>query len=636
MKKFLLILLALLTLVVLVSCNGNTPDAPVDDTTTAQTQVTEPEPDPITVFADGASQYKLIRPDEASQEVIDAFVALKDAMNAKYGISFSLATDFEMRDFDIAQRHKYEIVVGATNREESASALNDITYNESLIRVDGTRLVIIGGNDAATVKAIEHFIENCLTDGSLELCGELYRTPADQLGYLKNAIKLDGVDISDFTLVYGAPYRSAAIAMSKRLGMLCGAVCTTANDASEKTEHEIILGSAKRGVSSDGLGVDDFSITVKDGNIYIAGGSVNAVATGAARFIDSLEQGADELTMSSLAQTYTLPDREVYINDISKLALNWELEFDTPEWMLDFDEKYASLLDPDGRIMSCLHRGDMQRYPENSIEGIISAVRMGGDMIEIDPRLTKDGVFVLLHDMTLTRTTDFSEKAGKNGLPTSPNVYDWTYDQLMQLNLKEGAGGASAKVTPYKIPTLEEAIKVSANRIFIRLDVKGKTGASGEAVLWNYESDIWPLLQEYGAEANVIFTWHSAFTSGSYRLVKKYKPLQLNATGKEGIFFIGCSASKSANSILSTIKNNGLDPCVRLTDYDGSLDYQKYIEKNSSKLAKFKGTVRLYIDAHHDEENAETWNALNEVGINLLLVNKGFDLCRHIAKLYTK
>ena len=109
--------------------------------------------------------------------------------------------------------------------------------------------------------------------------------------------------------------------------------------------------------------------------------------------------------MAEAAMSYTLPDRQDYIQDISKLALNWEMYFDTPDWMLDYEEKYAAMFDPDGRLMSCLHRGDMQKYPENSIEGLISAVRMGADMVEIDPRRTKDGVLILLHDETLTRIT---------------------------------------------------------------------------------------------------------------------------------------------------------------------------------------------------------------------------------------
>ncbi len=630
MKRIFLLMIALLTALVLVSCNGDT-TGPSDTTTTAPVTVDEPES--ITVFADGATQYKLVRPEDASDEVTAAVVALNKALNEKYATTFQIVTDFEKRDFDVSTRYKFEIVVGATNRDESAAALGEITYNESLIRVDGTRLVIIGGNDAATVAAVEYFMANCLTDGRLEPVGQLYRTPADQLNYKKDSLKLDGTALSEFKLVYSSKTKQVANKLADRLGQLCGVICELGNESSEKSEHEIVIGSEKRGADPSGLGVDDFSITAKDGNIYIAGGSADAVATGAKRLVDRLAEGGNELALSDVELSYTLPDREVYINDISKFALNWELDFDTPAWMLDFNEKYTSMLDPSGRLMSCLHRGDMQNYPENSIEGIISAIRMGGDMIEIDPRRTKDGVFILLHDVTLDRTTDFSAKAGKNGLPTSSNVYDWTYEQLMQLNLKDGEGGASAKVTPYKIPKLEEAIKVSANRIFIRLDVKTKTNNSGEAVLWNYASDIWPLLQKYDAPINVIFTWHSAFTSGNYNIVKRYKAMQLDECGKKGIFFIGCSAGKTAASIQGTIRSNDLDPCVRLTDYDNTLEY---LTKNAEKLAAFKGKARLYIDAPHgDMENVETWDALNDAGISLLLINRGFDLCRHIAENYS-
>ncbi len=631
MKKLILALAVLLVLFSLAAC-GEKPEAPSPSESTSG-ELPPPAPEAITVFSEGVSQYKLIRPDAVSDEIKNAVIKLHQAMNQKYGIIFPLATDFEKRDFDVSTRYQYEIVVGATNRDESMAAMDELSYNESLIRVDGTRLVIAGGNDAATVRAIEYFIENCLTDGTLAPSGQLYRTPTGELGYVKDSLKLDGVDISDFKLVYAANTKQAATKLAEHLGMLCGAVVSMENEASDKAEHEIVIGATKRGVDSSGLGADDFKITAKDGSIYIAGGSVNAIATGAKRLVDQLAQGGNELSTASLELSYTLPDRQEYINDISKLALNWELYFDAPDWMLDFDEKYNSLIDTSGRLMSCLHRGDMQNYPENSIEGIISAIRMGGDMIEIDPRKTKDGVFVLLHDATLNRTTDFTEKAGKDGLPTSPNVYDWTYEQLLRLNLKTGSGGDGAKVTDYKIPTLEEAIKVSAGRIFIRLDVKTKTGADGEPVLWNYNTHIWPLLEKYNAEINVIFTWHSAFTSGDYNLVKKYKALQLEACGREGIFFIGCNASKTAKSILTTIKNNSFDPCVRLTDYDNTLTY---LDKNASKLAAFKGKARLYIDAPHDMENAETWEKLNDAGINLLLVNRGLDLCKLIESMYDK
>lgn len=95
---------------------------------------------------------------------------------------------------------------------------------------------------------------------------------------------------------------------------------------------------------------------------------------------------------------------------------------------------------------------------------------MGGDCVEIDIRVTKDKVPVIMHDTTLSRTTDFNEKAGKNGLPESDKIGDWTLEELRQLRLKEGGGGQGAEVTPYVIPTLEECLIAARGRFFYILD----------------------------------------------------------------------------------------------------------------------------------------------------------------------
>ena len=46
------------------------------------------------------------------------------------------------------------------------------------------------------------------------------------------------------------------------------------------------------------------------------------------------------------------------------------------------------------------HRGDWRNYPENSIPAIESVIRMGVDMMELDVKMTKDSVLVLMHDKT--------------------------------------------------------------------------------------------------------------------------------------------------------------------------------------------------------------------------------------------
>ena len=52
------------------------------------------------------------------------------------------------------------------------------------------------------------------------------------------------------------------------------------------------------------------------------------------------------------------------------------------------------------------HRGLSQDYPENTWLAFERAVELGVDMIELDATLTSDGHMMVIHDDTLTRTTN--------------------------------------------------------------------------------------------------------------------------------------------------------------------------------------------------------------------------------------
>ncbi|MEU3790652.1 glycerophosphodiester phosphodiesterase [Streptomyces fructofermentans] len=54
-------------------------------------------------------------------------------------------------------------------------------------------------------------------------------------------------------------------------------------------------------------------------------------------------------------------------------------------------------------VTAVAHRGDPYRVRENTVASVRSALQRGADAVEIDVRLTRDGVPVLLHDGTLER-----------------------------------------------------------------------------------------------------------------------------------------------------------------------------------------------------------------------------------------
>jgi len=112
----------------------------------------------------------------------------------------------------------------------------------------------------------------------------------------------------------------------------------------------------------------------------------------------------------------------------------------------------------DGSVLISGHRGGREKgYPENSIEGFQNVLQQTPAFFEIDPRLTKDSVIVLMHDETLDRTT-----TGK-GL-----VSDYTWKQLQSFRLKDSDGN----VTAFSIPTLEDVILWSKGKTVVNLDKK--------------------------------------------------------------------------------------------------------------------------------------------------------------------
>jgi len=103
-------------------------------------------------------------------------------------------------------------------------------------------------------------------------------------------------------------------------------------------------------------------------------------------------------------------------------------------------------------VTAVAHRGDPYRVRENTIDSLRSALQRGADAVEIDVRLTRDGVPVLLHDSTLKRL--------------------WEQDRpLVSLSSDEVRG-----LTFGGVPTLEEALKSTDDGRFM-VDLPGPADA---------------------------------------------------------------------------------------------------------------------------------------------------------------
>ncbi|MEU6354270.1 glycerophosphodiester phosphodiesterase [Streptomyces sp. NPDC047072] len=100
------------------------------------------------------------------------------------------------------------------------------------------------------------------------------------------------------------------------------------------------------------------------------------------------------------------------------------------------------------KLTAVAHRGDPYRVRENTIDSLRAALALGADAVEVDVRLTRDGVPVLLHDETLKRL--------------------WGHDRpLLSLSAAEVRGLSDGKV-----PTLAEALDATEDTRLM-LDLPG-------------------------------------------------------------------------------------------------------------------------------------------------------------------
>ena len=113
-----------------------------------------------------------------------------------------------------------------------------------------------------------------------------------------------------------------------------------------------------------------------------------------------------------------------------------------------------------GILISGHRGGNMPGYPENCIETFDKILEYMPTVYEIDPRMTKDSVIVLMHDKTLDRTTTGT------GL-----VRDHTFAELQEFYLEDRWGN----VTEYKIPKVSDVVEWSKDKVILNFDIKDVT-----------------------------------------------------------------------------------------------------------------------------------------------------------------
>lgn len=115
----------------------------------------------------------------------------------------------------------------------------------------------------------------------------------------------------------------------------------------------------------------------------------------------------------------------------TETVLPTETETITPDEPT-IDEGINYFISTSGLPLLCAHRGGSVKTPENTMKAFkYSVEECDVDILESDVWLTKDGHLIMLHDNTVTRTSDAKEYLDRS-MELAPD--DFTLAQLQELN----------------------------------------------------------------------------------------------------------------------------------------------------------------------------------------------------------
>lgn len=125
-------------------------------------------------------------------------------------------------------------------------------------------------------------------------------------------------------------------------------------------------------------------------------------------------------------------------------------------------------------VAAVAHRGASGSAPENTLSSVVQALADRADFVELDVRLTEDGVPVLLHDASLARTTNVES--------VFPGRSPWRVDAL-PLSAVRRLDAGSWKAASYageRVPTLSAVLdQLARSPNGAMLEVKDPTSYGG-------------------------------------------------------------------------------------------------------------------------------------------------------------
>lgn len=133
------------------------------------------------------------------------------------------------------------------------------------------------------------------------------------------------------------------------------------------------------------------------------------------------------------------------------------------------------------------HRGASAHAPENTLAAFALALEQGADAIELDAKLSADGHVIVIHDLTVDRTTGAQGKVQEMS--------------LAKLRALDAGSSFAPKFHGEKIPLLEEVFEAFGNRTFINVELSNHHTPNDQLV-----ETVCMLVKKFNLQKRVLFS----------------------------------------------------------------------------------------------------------------------------------
>ena len=235
------------------------------------------------------------------------------------------------------------------------------------------------------------------------------------------------------------------------------------------------------------------------------------------------------------------------------------------------------------------HRGVKDLCPENTLESIAMALELGLTFVEIDVKISKDKLPILLHDDTLDRTTN------GNGLVT-----DYDYENIKKL---DAGKFFYKKNTNIFVPKLEDALNLCINNN-LNLNIELKPNK-------NFEKENTFQIYELTKNIHQIDIFFSSFDMISILEISKLYPQSFRS------FLLDDFKEYNIDDLINLSINNDLKICGLNIDLV-SIDIIKKIKESDM-------SITVYSDKNINLSNA---NEIFSLGVDSIFIDNPRDLLR--------